>query len=80
MQRVMVITLYPRKGIPVPGWAPEQVWAVLGKEKSFAPTGIRSPDHPVSRQFKAQWPLCMRWAGHVACMAEGREAYIGFWW
>ena len=65
------LPLYPWKGIPVPGWAPEQVWAVLEKEKSFTPTGIRSPDHPVRRQFKAQWLLFMRLAGHVARMGEG---------
>jgi hypothetical protein len=22
----------------------------------------------------------MRWAGHVACMGEGRDACTGFWW
>jgi hypothetical protein len=43
--------LYPRERDPVhivqePGWAPGPVWS---SAKNFAPTGIPSPDRPVSK-------------------------------
>jgi hypothetical protein len=34
-----------------------------------------SPD--IIRQIKSRR---MRWAGHVACMGEGRKVYRVFWW
>lgn len=44
--------LHPKEKIPVHvasevGWTPEQVWKSRRREKSLAPTGIRTSDRPV---------------------------------
>jgi hypothetical protein len=54
-----VALLPPGKGPPVPivqeaGWAPEPVWTQRLKEKSFAPSGDRTPVvQPIVRHYTA---------------------------
>jgi hypothetical protein len=43
--------IYPQEELPLStesldGWDPEPVWIFWSREKSLAPTGIRTPAHP----------------------------------